>query len=98
MAPHCMNVGVTPLRQNGFQPTHHHAEKIIGENKTWADKENGVYYYDNLAVLKNTNCPAVLLEAGIIVNQKDEELLQSPKIRKTIANAIKKGLIDCPLK
>ncbi len=86
------------LRQEGFQPTQHHAEKIIGENKSWADKKNGVYFYDKLAVLKNVNCPAVLIEAGIIVNQQDEGFLQNPKIRKAIASAIKKGLAGCSLK
>ena len=86
------------LRQEGFQPTQHHAEKIIGENKSWADKKNGVYFYDKLAVLKNVNCPAVLIEAGIIVNQQDEGFLQNPQIRKAIASAIKKGLAGCALK
>jgi N-acetylmuramoyl-L-alanine amidase len=83
------------LRKQGFHPSPHHAERIPGESKEWADEKNGVYYYDNLSVLKNANCPAVILEAGIIVNRNDEQEIQTAKTRQAIANSVKHGLTSC---
>lgn len=80
------------LRKSGFHPTLHHAEKIPGENKEWADKENGVYVYDNLVVLKNVQCPAVLLEAGIIVNRSEGKSLMLEGTRELISEAVLQGL------
>ncbi len=36
--------------------------------RPWADEANGVYFYDNLVVLKTSTVPAVLFEAGVIVH------------------------------
>jgi len=36
-----------------------------------------VHYYDNLIVLKTARTPAVLLEAGVIVNRDEELKVQS---------------------
>jgi N-acetylmuramoyl-L-alanine amidase len=83
------------LRQQGLHPTPHHAEKIPGESKQWADRQNGVYYYDNLAVLKTASMPAVLLEAGVILNRVEEQQVQEPGMRNRIAAAIERGLSDC---
>ncbi len=83
------------LIMQGLQPTPHHAETIRGESKPWADRENGVYYYDNLVVLKMAAMPAVLLEAGVIINRREEELLQTPEMRATIAKAVQRGLSEC---
>lgn len=92
---HCARMIGQALRQKGFTPTHHHAEPIAGENRTWADQQNGVYYYDNLAVLKTTNMPAVLIEAGVIVNRNDEKMLEQFSTRHRIASAIIQGIRDC---
>ena len=83
------------LRRRGFPPSPHHAEKIPGESRQWADEENGVYYYDNLSVLKNAPCPALLFEAGIIVNRDEEVKLQDKKTRQAIAAAVKQALSAC---
>ena len=92
---HCASRIGAALRKQGLQPTPHHAEKIRGESKEWADRENGVYYYDNLVVLKMAAMPAVLLEAGVIVNRNEEERLNTPEMRATIAKAVQHGLSDC---
>jgi N-acetylmuramoyl-L-alanine amidase len=42
------------------------------------DATNGVYRYDQLIVLRTTQMPAVLLEAGSIVNRKEELELAKP--------------------
>ena len=83
------------LKMQGFRPSTHHAEALKGENKSWADQTNGVYFYDNLVVLKTAEMPAVLLEAGIIVNRADELRLQDAAVRQKIAQAIGQGLETC---
>ena len=83
------------LKQKGFHPSPHHSESISGENKEWADKVNGVYYYDDLVVLKTATMPAVLLEAGVIANRQEEQQIQKPEARNAIAQAIQNGLLNC---
>lgn len=83
------------LRKQGLHSSPHHAERIPGESREWADEKNGVYYYDNLSVLKNASCPAVLFEAGIIVNRNEEQKIQTAETRNAIAVAVKQGLVAC---
>ena len=83
------------LRKQGLRPSPHHAEAIPGESREWADEGNGVYYYDGLAELRNAACPAVLLEAGIIVNREEEEKLQTAQMRQSIATAVEQGMNAC---
>jgi len=45
------------LRGAGFSPSLYHADPIPGENKPFADRRNGVHYYDNLIVLKTRELP-----------------------------------------
>lgn len=85
----------TALRKHGFRPSPHHAENIPGESREWVDEENGVYYYDNLWILRNATCPAVLFEAGIIVNRTEEQKIQTAETRHAIAVAVKQGLAAC---
>jgi len=68
--------------------TKHHAEDLAGERRPLLDPERGIYRYDELLVLKNTNAPAVLLEAGVIVNRAEELALASPERQRTIAAAM----------
>jgi len=83
------------LRQAGFTPSMHHAEPIPGENRLFADRLNGVYYFDDLVVLKTATQPALLLEVGIIVNRTDEVMLQQPAVHTKMAAAIAEGLATC---
>jgi len=83
------------LRGAGFAPSLYHADPIPGENKPFADKTNGVHYYDNLIVLKTARSPAVLLEAGVIVNRDEELRMRSEETRKRIAGAVAQGLERC---
>ena len=66
-----------------------------GENRQFADRLNGVYYFDDLLVLKTAAKPAVLLESGIIVNRADELKLQDASTRHTIAEAVGDALDKC---
>ncbi len=86
----CASALGAALRQHGFMPTPHHAEK-----HEWADQTNGVYYYDNLVVLHTAASPAVLFEAGVILNPAEELRLQAPETRQSIAQALYDGLKGC---
>jgi N-acetylmuramoyl-L-alanine amidase len=80
------------LYNTGYRPTLHHAEKIEGEGKPLVDDRLGIYFYDNLYVLRHSKVPAVLLEVGVIVNRQEEELLTDPEYvaakAKVVAGAV----------
>jgi N-acetylmuramoyl-L-alanine amidase len=92
---HCASAIGAALKEQGLHPSPHHAENIPGESREWADKNNGVYYYDELVVLKTATMPAVLLEAGVIVNRREEQAMQQPEMRSAISAAVERGLIAC---
>lgn len=72
----------------GLHPSLHHAEAIPGEGRPLLDPSRGLYRFDDLVVLKTASMPAVLVEAGIIVNQDDEPLIASDGYRDRVAQAI----------
>src|SRR5207245_9472788 len=78
-----------------FWTSLYHDYQIRRSNKTVAYRRNGVHYYDNLNVLKTVRTPAVLLEAGVIVNREEELKVQSEEVRKRIAAAVADGLQRC---
>lgn len=82
------------LLKVGFRPSLHHAERIKGENRQIVDKEKGIYRFDDLVVLKSVDCPAVLLECGIIKNRSDELLLGGTPGQLRITDAIRKAIIE----
>jgi N-acetylmuramoyl-L-alanine amidase len=53
------------------------------------DRERGIYdASDNIAVLHESRMPALLLEAGMIVNRAEEQVLSSATRRATVARAV----------
>lgn len=82
-------------RASGFKPSKHHGEAIEGENRDAADEANGVYYHDDLVVLRTAKQPAVLFEAGVIVNRDEEVMLARVDMRERIGRAVTRGLISC---
>jgi N-acetylmuramoyl-L-alanine amidase len=54
-----------------------------------------VYYFDDLVVLRTATQPAVLLEAGIIVNRDEEALLARSDVQVSISRAVASGLREC---
>jgi N-acetylmuramoyl-L-alanine amidase len=76
------------LRLQGLQFTRHHAENLPNEGRQLIDPEVGVYQYDDLIVLKRAASPAVLLEAGVILNRADEVVLASEERQKMIVNSV----------
>ena len=72
------------LRAAGLDFTRHHAADIPGERRPLVDDTVGVYRYDGLAVLHAAAMPAVLVEAGVIVNRGEEaELAGTPRQQRT---------------
>jgi N-acetylmuramoyl-L-alanine amidase len=76
------------LKEQGLVYTRHHLEDVPGERRQLLDPDAGVYRYDRLVVLMHTKVPAVLVEAGIIVNRAEELLLETPEHRGRIAQAV----------
>jgi N-acetylmuramoyl-L-alanine amidase len=83
------------LRAAGFAPSLYHAEPIPGESKPFADRANGVHYFDNLVVLHTAARAAVLFEAGVIVNRDEELRLRDPAAQGRIAGAVAAGVAKC---
>jgi N-acetylmuramoyl-L-alanine amidase len=83
------------MRGAGFAPSLYHAEPIPGESKPFADRANGVHYYDNLVVLHTATQPAVLFEAGVIVHRAEEAALRDPATQRRIAEAVAAGVRSC---
>ncbi len=83
------------LRGAGFAPSLYHADPVPGESKAFADRANGVHYFDNLVVLKAARMPAALLEAGVIVNREEELRMRAPETRRRIAVAVAEALSRC---
>ncbi|MFL5105376.1 MAG: N-acetylmuramoyl-L-alanine amidase [Xanthobacteraceae bacterium] len=77
------------LKARDLQYAPHYTEPFMGSRqRELADAEAGVYWYDQLIVLRMTRMPAVLLEAGSIINRGEELLMASPERRALIADAV----------
>jgi N-acetylmuramoyl-L-alanine amidase len=77
------------LKSRGLQYTPHYTEKIMGHRRReLLDAEAGVYRYDRLVVLKYPHMPALLLEAGSIINRDEELLMGTPDHQGVISAAV----------
>lgn len=91
----CASTIGAALVAGGFQRSLYHAAPIRGEMKPFADRANGVHYFDNLVVLKTARQPALLVEAGVIVNRDEETRLASPDHVLPQAAALADGISRC---
>ena len=61
------------LKDRGLQYARQYTQPIMGRyQRELVDPGAGVYRYDKLIVLKGTQMPAVLFEAGSIINREEE--------------------------
>jgi N-acetylmuramoyl-L-alanine amidase len=77
------------LKARGMRYTPHYTDPIMGSRqRLLVDTDAGVYRYDQLIVLRQTRMPAVLLEAGSIVNRNDELVLAGADRQRLVAAAV----------
>ncbi len=77
------------MKARGLQYAAQYTMPVMGHYQhPLLDKETGVYAYDELVVLRKTQMPAVLLEAGSIINRDEELKMDSPERRDTVTGAV----------
>lgn len=77
------------MKAQGLQYAEQYTLPIMGRYQhPLLNKETGVYSYDELIVLKSTRMPAVLLEAGSIINRDEEVRMASPERRDVVSDAV----------
>jgi N-acetylmuramoyl-L-alanine amidase len=77
------------MKARGLQYAQQYTQAIMGRYRhPLLNKETGVYSYDELVVLRWTRMPAVLLEAGSIINRDEELKMGSPERRNIISSAV----------
>jgi N-acetylmuramoyl-L-alanine amidase len=81
------------LKAQGLQFAHQYTERFMGRYQhELVDAEAGVYRNDKLIVLKDTTMPAVLLEAGSIINRAEELQMRSAERRDLISASVSSAL------
>jgi N-acetylmuramoyl-L-alanine amidase len=77
------------MKAQGLQYAHQYTQAIMGKYQhPLLNKETGVYSYDQLVVLRKTRMPAVLLEAGSIINRDEELKMDSAERRDIVSGAV----------
>ena len=92
---HCASAIGSQMRAIGLKTSRYHADRVFGESRPFADEENGVHYFDNLAVGRAARMASVLVEPGVLVNPQDERRVTEPAMRRRIAAAIAQGVSAC---
>jgi N-acetylmuramoyl-L-alanine amidase len=83
------------LQARGLQFTPHYTLALMGNRRReLLDADAGVYRYDQLVVLRYTRMPALLLEAGSIVNRQEELELATPERRTLTGEAVAAAVED----
>ncbi len=83
------------MKAKGLQYAPQYTMAIMGHDQhPLLDKDVGVYAYDKLVVLRKTNMPAVLLEAGSIINRSEELKMDSPERRDMVSDAVVSAVKD----
>jgi N-acetylmuramoyl-L-alanine amidase len=77
------------MKAQGLEYAHQYTQPVMGHYQhPLLNKETGVYSHDELIVLRNTRMPAVLLEAGSIINRDEELKMNSPERRNIISSGV----------
>jgi N-acetylmuramoyl-L-alanine amidase len=79
----------TQMRSQGIKFADQYTLPIMGKYRhDVLDRDAGIYRYDHLIVLQRTHMPAVLLEAGSIINRDEELQMASPERQDMTVNAV----------
>jgi len=90
--------GVNPFTNNGTSSYYYHPHSIELARAIHPElvKASGLIdkgmYHGNLAVLRPTQYPAVLLECAFMMIPEQEAMIKTDKFRKKVAKAIAKGI------
>jgi N-acetylmuramoyl-L-alanine amidase len=77
------------MKALGLRYAEQYSQPIMGRHRRpLLNKETGVYRYDELVVLRATTMPAVLLEAGSIINRDEELEMDSRERRDLISSGV----------
>jgi N-acetylmuramoyl-L-alanine amidase len=77
------------LKDRGLQYARQYTQPIMGRYRhKLVDPDVGVYRYDQLVVLSGTRMPAVLFEAGSIINREEELQMNSGERRDLISASL----------
>jgi N-acetylmuramoyl-L-alanine amidase len=77
------------MKAQGLQYARQYTQPIMGRYRhELLDKDTGVYRYDELVVLRKTQMPAVLLEAGSIINRDEELEVNSPERQGLVSGGV----------
>jgi N-acetylmuramoyl-L-alanine amidase len=77
------------LKARGLTYTPHYAyPEMLERRRELLDRDAGVYRFNALIVLRKTRMPAVLLEAGSIINRDEEAAMATPERQAVIAAAV----------
>ncbi|WP_371135623.1 N-acetylmuramoyl-L-alanine amidase [Bradyrhizobium sp.] len=77
------------MKALGLRYAEQYSQPIMGRHRReLLNRETGVYRYDELVVLRTTRMPAVLLEAGSIINRDEELAMDSPERQNIISSGV----------
>jgi N-acetylmuramoyl-L-alanine amidase len=83
------------MKAQGLQYAKQYTQPIMGRYQhPLLDKETGVYGHDQLVVLRTTRMPAVLLEAGSIINRDEELKMDSAERRDVISSGVAAAVME----
>ena len=91
----CAKAIAERLVASGERPSLYHAQPIRGENRPLIDPQLGIHRFDDLVVLRTAPIPAVLVEAGVIVNPDEEARLARRETIQKLSTAIAGGIDAC---
>jgi N-acetylmuramoyl-L-alanine amidase len=81
------------LKDRGLQYARQYTQPIMGRyRRKLVAPDVGVYRYDQLIVLKDTRIPAVLLEAGSIINREEELQMNSAERLDLISASLRAAI------
>ncbi|BCL76102.1 N-acetylmuramoyl-L-alanine amidase [Jeongeupia sp. HS-3] len=83
------------MKHAGFSPNLHHVRDASGEGYTVLDSGRGVYQ-SSFVVVKYATIPALLLEAGVIINRDEALTMKKPETRRKIADAVASAMSCLP--
>ena len=80
--------------KNDFEKQSLSFSEILVKDQLEIFKNRGKVKIASFYMLKNVNCPAVVLELGFITNENDREILTNQEQQKIISKSIHKSLME----